>query len=191
MPSVEIRATELIYLSAMLADLTLSTRIWLFPFDADLIWVNLMPIWEPGDFSISIKRGPFEFFIESWMKKTWFISTSIHKQIEQIDRLTDYGRIVFDQEQRETFALFHDEIGLLQCGIQHVYAVYGQYAIADFECSLAVGRSTSANVRHNQRPRSDLVIAHAAAYRKSVRVVLLFQLYVNGLWSNRVMRMYC
>ena len=176
----------------MLADLTLSTRIWLLPVVVDLVWVNLMPIWEPGDFSISIKSGPFEFFIESLKNIIPFI---IHKlpnltKFNSIDeKLTNYGRIVFDQEQRETFALFHDEIGLLECGIQHVYAIYGQYAIAYFQCSLAVGRSTSANVRHNQRSRFDLFIAHTAAYGESVRMVLFFQLNVNGLRSNCVMRM--
>ncbi len=48
----------------MLAGLTLSTKIWFLPAE-DLFIVSLIPIDEPGDFSISIKRGPFEFFIES------------------------------------------------------------------------------------------------------------------------------
>ena len=49
----------------MLAGFALSTKIWFFPFWDDFVAVNLMPMDEPGDYSISIKRGPFEFLIES------------------------------------------------------------------------------------------------------------------------------
>ena len=62
----------------MLAGLTLSTKIWFFPVCDDLDEVNLMPIDEPGDFSISIRSGPFEFFIESWIKKTFPTKTSLN-----------------------------------------------------------------------------------------------------------------
>lgn len=77
----------------------------------------------------------------------------------------------------------------MQARIQHVYSVYGQNAIAYFERALAICRSARSNVGHNQRARLDLVVVRAATDREAVRVVLLFQLYVNRLRANGMMRM--
>ncbi len=54
----------------MLAGLTYSTIIW---FLLELLpMFNVIPIEEPGDFSISIRSGPLEFLIESQKKKNFF-----------------------------------------------------------------------------------------------------------------------
>ena len=105
-----------------------------------------------------------------------------------LDRV-DNGRVVFDQEQGEALALLYDVVSILERGVEQVYAVYGYDSIADLQSALAVRRSARSYVRHDQRPRLELVLAVAAANGEAVRIVLFLELYVNGLRAHRLMRM--
>ena len=85
--------------------------------------------------------------------------------------------------------MLNDIVGLLQTGIQDIYAIDGNDSVADFQSSLTVSGATRSNIGHNQWPSLWLLVAEAAAHRESVRAVLLFQLYVNCLGPDGMVRM--
>ena len=103
--------------------------------------------------------------------------------------ITNNSRVILDKKERQSLALFDNIVGLLQRGIEHIDAVDGNYTIAYFECALAVCRAARSYIGHNKRTGLELFLVETAAQCKTVRVVFFFQLYVNCLRSDRMMRM--
>ena len=79
----------------------------------------------------------------------------------------------------------------MQRRVEDVDAVDGDYAVADFERSLAIGRTACADVGHYERSRFRFVFVAAASHCETVRVELFFELNVDGLRAHCVRWMNC